>query len=69
MSELPERFFVAEIIRKHVFLQYRQEVPYGVTGGWVLVLCGRAVGLGPWPLCLCALTLITAEQALAAFLP
>lgn len=32
MSELPERFFVAEIIRKHVFLQYRQEVPYGVTG-------------------------------------
>lgn len=43
MSELPERFFVAEIIRKHVFLQYRQEVPYGVTGGWALVLCGRAV--------------------------
>lgn len=33
VSELPERFFVAEIIRKHVFLQYRQEVPYGVTGG------------------------------------
>ena len=33
VSELPERFFVGEIIRKHVFLQYRQEVPYGVTGG------------------------------------
>ncbi|KAI7844987.1 hypothetical protein COHA_001353 [Chlorella ohadii] len=31
VSELPERFFVAEIVRKHVFLQYRQEVPYGVT--------------------------------------
>jgi hypothetical protein len=33
VSEQPERFFVSEIIRKHVFLQYRQEVPYGVAGG------------------------------------
>lgn len=32
MSEQPERFFVSEIIRKHIFLQYRQEVPYGVAG-------------------------------------
>lgn len=36
MSELPERFFVSEIIRKHIFLQYRQEVPYNVAGA-----CGR----------------------------
>ena len=32
LSEAPERFFVAEIIRKHIFLQYRQEVPYSVAG-------------------------------------
>lgn len=32
VSELPERFFVSEIIRKHVFLQYMQEVPYNVAG-------------------------------------
>jgi GTP-binding protein Era len=31
LSEASERFFVAEIIRKHVFLQYRQELPYQVT--------------------------------------
>ncbi|PSC71545.1 GTP-binding Era [Micractinium conductrix] len=31
VSELPERFFVSEIIRKHVFLQYMQEVPYNVA--------------------------------------
>ena len=28
MSELPERFFVAETIREKVFLKTRQEVPY-----------------------------------------
>lgn len=31
VADQPERFFVAEIIRKHIFLQYRQEVPYAVT--------------------------------------
>ncbi|KAI3428232.1 hypothetical protein D9Q98_006612 [Chlorella vulgaris] len=31
VSEQPERFFVSEIIRKHIFLQYFQEVPYGVA--------------------------------------
>lgn len=41
VSELPERFFVAEIIRKHAFLQYRQEVPYEVAGA-----AGRARGGG-----------------------
>lgn len=31
VADQPERFFVSEIIRKHVFLQYRQEVPYCVA--------------------------------------
>ncbi|GAQ80370.1 hypothetical protein KFL_000520430 [Klebsormidium nitens] len=28
VSEHPERFFVAEILREKIFLQYKQEVPY-----------------------------------------
>lgn len=28
ISEHPERFFVAEIVREKVFMQYRQEIPY-----------------------------------------
>ena len=28
MSEHPERFFVAEIIREKIFEQFRQEIPY-----------------------------------------
>jgi hypothetical protein len=28
VSEHPERFFVAEIVREKIFLQYRQEIPY-----------------------------------------
>ena len=31
MSEHPERFFVAEIIREKVFQMYREEVPYCTT--------------------------------------
>lgn len=31
VAEAPERFFVAEIIRRQVFLQYRQELPYSVA--------------------------------------
>jgi GTP-binding protein Era len=31
LSEANERFFVSEIIRKNVFLQYRQELPYQVA--------------------------------------
>ena len=34
ISEHPERFFIAEIIREKIFLQYQQEVPYS-TQVWV----------------------------------
>jgi GTPase Era involved in 16S rRNA processing len=28
ISEHPERFFVGEIVREKIFMQYRKEVPY-----------------------------------------
>ena len=28
VSEHPERFFVSEIVREKIFMQYRNEVPY-----------------------------------------
>jgi GTP-binding protein Era len=28
VSDQPERFFVSEIIREQIFLQYAQEIPY-----------------------------------------
>ncbi|KAH9320020.1 hypothetical protein KI387_021789, partial [Taxus chinensis] len=28
ISEHPERFFVAEIVREKIFMQYRKEIPY-----------------------------------------
>jgi GTP-binding protein Era len=31
MSDEPERFFVSEIIREQVFLQYKDEIPYAAT--------------------------------------
>jgi len=31
LSEHPERFFIAEIVREQLFIQYRQEVPYAAT--------------------------------------
>jgi GTP-binding protein Era len=31
LSDLPERFFIAEIIREKVFLQTQQEIPYSTT--------------------------------------
>jgi GTP-binding protein Era len=34
ISEHPERFFIAEIIREKIFLQYQQEIPYS-TQVWV----------------------------------
>lgn len=30
VTEHPERFFVSEIIREHVFSQYDQEIPYAI---------------------------------------
>lgn len=31
LSEHPERFFVEELIREQIFLQYRQEIPYNAA--------------------------------------
>lgn len=31
VSEQPERFFVAELIREQIFLRYSQEIPYSTT--------------------------------------
>ncbi len=31
ISEYPQRFFAAELIREQVFLQYHEEIPYSVT--------------------------------------
>ena len=31
VSEAPERFFIAEIVREQVFLLYQQEIPYSST--------------------------------------
>lgn len=28
VSEHPERFFVSEIVREKIFMQYRKEIPY-----------------------------------------
>jgi hypothetical protein len=28
VSEHPERFFISEIVREKIFMQYRKEVPY-----------------------------------------
>ena len=28
VSEHPERFFVSEIVREKIFMQYRREIPY-----------------------------------------
>lgn len=30
VTEHPERFFVAEIVREKIFIQYSQEIPYSV---------------------------------------
>lgn len=31
VSEAPERFFIAEIVREQVFMLYQQEIPYSST--------------------------------------
>jgi len=28
VSDQPERFFIAEIIREHIFMRYEDEIPY-----------------------------------------
>lgn len=37
VSEHPERFFVGEIIREKIFMQYRDEVPYACQVWLVLI--------------------------------
>jgi hypothetical protein len=46
VSEHPERFFVAEIVREKIFLQYRQEIPYAcqVCSNHSLLVKFRSVG-------------------------
>lgn len=39
VSEQPERFFVSEIIREQIFLQYNKEIPYACQ-------VGGPIGLG-----------------------
>ena len=31
VSQMPERFYVAEIIQEKMFKQYREEIPYSTT--------------------------------------
>lgn len=33
VSEQPEKFFVAELIREKIFFMYQQEIPYSVQVG------------------------------------
>ncbi|KAL2504356.1 RNA binding [Abeliophyllum distichum] len=44
-SEHPERFFVAEIVREKIFMQYRDEVPYACQEGKALKLLATAARL------------------------
>ena len=49
VSEQPERFFVAELIREKIFLLYSQEVPYSTQ-----VRNGQGVGwASDWSACCC----------------
>ncbi|CAI7879949.1 unnamed protein product, partial [Closterium sp. NIES-54] len=50
VSELPERFFVAEIVREKILLQYSQEVPYACQVAWGMGIEGWAMGCmhGTW---------------------
>jgi GTP-binding protein Era len=44
VSEQPERFFVSEIIREQIFLQYEQEIPYSCQ----VRCCNASVWLADW---------------------
>ncbi|XP_020592959.1 uncharacterized protein LOC110033360 [Phalaenopsis equestris] len=39
VSEHPERFFIAEIVREKIFMQYRNEVPYACQVNVVNYIC------------------------------
>ena len=41
VSEQPEKFFVAEIVREQIFLQYEEEVPYSTQARSWLAAVGR----------------------------
>ncbi|KAJ0236594.1 GTPase ERA-like [Hirschfeldia incana] len=45
VSEHPERFFVAEIVREKIFMQYRNEVPYSCQEGKALKTLATAARL------------------------
>ncbi|XP_056170126.1 GTPase ERA-like, chloroplastic isoform X2 [Syzygium oleosum] len=45
VSEHPERFFVAEIVREKIFMQYRNEIPYASQEGKALKLLATAARL------------------------
>lgn len=51
ISEHPERFFVAEIIREKIFLQYRNEIPYvcQVVMKFILYLWFTDLATSPLP--------------------
>lgn len=51
VTEHPERFFVSEIVREHVFEQYDQEIPYAVQARALLR-------------CACPARLLTLQPAL-----
>ncbi len=59
ISEQPERFFVSEIIREHIFLQYEQEVPYCTQVGQGTGRCRHGhmqayTAVMLWPVGVCA---------------
>ena len=37
VSEHPERFFVGEIVREKIFMQYRNEIPYACQVIWEIL--------------------------------
>ena len=43
VSQHPERFFISEIVREHVFRRYSQEIPYSIqVSGAQLPVCAFA---------------------------
>lgn len=48
LSDHPERFFVSEIVREKLFLQYEQEIPYGCQVRALCHVCCMAIGRDAW---------------------